>query len=341
MSATVADAQVRTYLDGVKAHLDDLPDADRDELLEDLEEHLLEVAAEGDGTLEQRLGPPGAYAEELRASAGLPSRDQLLARRPAQRIAERLTRSGFWRSSARLGASPQARAIREFLKELQPGWWVLRGYLAVVAPAIITSGGTARDNVPFPALSGSHNFGTFIAVLAVVMSVWFGRWTRTRGKGRTISALISLAVAAAAVAALVGWAGGSYSFAYYEPGVGSESIPFLHHADGTTIANICPYSSDGKLLPSVLLFDQDGRPIVNTADALPDGRPVQPSLPAIGNAYPRSLGVPQLSYSAPEDSTGQGDVQKTMTPLSCPASIGAPAKPAASAPPAPAPSPGG
>jgi hypothetical protein len=334
MSATVADAQVRTYLDAVKAQLDDLPEDDRDELLEDLEEHLLEVAAEGDGTLEQRLGPPAAYAEELRASAGLPSRDQVLARRPAQRIAERLTHSGFWRSSMRLAGSTQARAIREFLVELQPGWWVLRGYLAVVAPAIITSGGTARENVPFPAISGSHNFGTFLALLAVVASVWFGLRTRERRKNRTLSIVFSIAVAAAAVAALVGWVGGAYSFAYYDAGTEDQALhPFLNHADGTPIANLCPYSSDGKLLSGVVLFDQNGRPVINTSDGLPDGRSVQLPQPTILNAYPRAIAV--------QDELGQS------MPILCPASIGAPvnpgapANPGASAQPSAIPSPGG
>jgi len=340
MSATVANTLVRTYLDAVKDHLDDLPEDDRDELLEDLEEHLLEVAAEDDGTLEQRLGPPAVYAEELRASAGLPSREQMLARRPSQRVADRLSRSGVWRSSVRVAQSTEARAIREFLKELQPGWWVLRGYLAVVAPAIFLSGGTARENVPFPALAGSHNFGMFVAALAVLMSVWFGLRTRDHRKGRTPSILFSLAVAAAAIAALVGWAGGAYSYAYYDAGSGTASTPFLQHADDATIANICPYSSDGKLLSGVLLFDQDGRPIVNTADVLPDGRPVQPSRPAILNAYPRSLSVTEMFISVPPDSTTYTKGQQATTPLSCPASIGA-SVPGVPSPAAPAPSPGG
>ena len=327
MSATVADVEVRTYLDGVKAHLDDLPEDDRDELLEDLEEHLLEVAAEDDGTLEQRLGPPAAYAEELRSSAGLPSRDQMFARRPAQRVAERLARSSVWRSSVRLAESAQVRAFREFLKELQPGWWVLRGYLALVAPAIITSGGTARENVPFPAISGSHNFGTFLAMLAVVASVWFGLRTRTRRKSRTLSIVLSLAVAAAAVGALVGWAGGAYSYAYYDTISEKIGLPFLNHADGTPIANLCPYSVDGKLLSGVLVFDQNGRPVINASQQLPDGRPVQLAQPTILNAYPRTIAVP--------DELGQS------TPLLCPAAINAPAVPAGPGQPSAIPSPGG
>src|ERR1700719_3485965 len=66
---------VTTYAATVRAQLADLPATERDALLEDLEQHLGEVAAEGEGSLVDRLGPPEAYAVELRAaySAGPPS----------------------------------------------------------------------------------------------------------------------------------------------------------------------------------------------------------------------------------------------------------------------------
>jgi hypothetical protein len=324
MSATVADAQVRTYLDGVKAHLDDLPEDDRDELLEDLEEHLLEVAAESDGTLEQRLGPPAVYAEELRASAGLPSREQLLARRPAQRVADRLARSSLWRSAAGFAESSFGREARSFLKELAPGWWVLRGYLLVVAAAAIT-GGSGRDDFPIPAPVA---LGGPLVVAGVIFSVWLGRRTRNHRKGRVLSIVFSIAVAVAAAGALSGWDSGAYVYTVED---GSQSLPYLHHADGTLIANICPYSSDGKLLSGVLLFDQDGRGIIDTADQLSDGRPLERSTPTILNAYPRAISV--------IDSSGE-PVQQTL-PLTCPPAIGAPMNPPPSVPGVPSPIPGG
>jgi hypothetical protein len=202
---------------------------------------------------------------------------------------------------------------------------------------MITSG-RRRDNFPFPAIAGSYVTGFVLTVLAIVVSAWLGRRVRAGRKGRAFSILLTVAVVAGTLATMSGWEV-SYSTAY--PEEPQPIAQFLQHADGNLIANICPYSSDGKLLSGVLLFDQDGRPIVNTADSLTDGRPVQPSLPAIANAYPRSLSVPQVFVSVPEDPTGQTVEQQTTTPLSCPSSIGAPAKPAASAPAAPAPSPGG
>ena len=51
--------------------LGDLPRKQRDELLEDLQQHLAEVGAEGEGSLTDQLGPPEAYAAELRSAARL------------------------------------------------------------------------------------------------------------------------------------------------------------------------------------------------------------------------------------------------------------------------------
>ncbi|HJU03296.1 MAG TPA: hypothetical protein VJ966_19030, partial [Actinomycetes bacterium] len=70
MNHTIAEAgenQVAGYAAAVRAACADLPGPDRELLLEDLEDHLQEVAAEAGGTLEERLGRPEAYAAELRA----------------------------------------------------------------------------------------------------------------------------------------------------------------------------------------------------------------------------------------------------------------------------------
>ena len=73
MSTETMSADVRDYLAAVMRELADLPPAERDDLLDDLDDHLHEVLAEGEGSLEQRLGPPAMYAAELRTSAGLAS----------------------------------------------------------------------------------------------------------------------------------------------------------------------------------------------------------------------------------------------------------------------------
>lgn len=61
------------FLIRMRAALSDLPPAEVDELLEDTEEHVRELAVEhGEDQLELRLGSPEAYAAELRSAAGYP-----------------------------------------------------------------------------------------------------------------------------------------------------------------------------------------------------------------------------------------------------------------------------
>src|SRR5256885_15228317 len=59
---------VATYAAAVRAALSNLTTDQSEVLLEDLEDHLREVAAEAEGPLAERLGPPELYAQELRAA---------------------------------------------------------------------------------------------------------------------------------------------------------------------------------------------------------------------------------------------------------------------------------
>ena len=72
MNATEAPIhdRIRAFADVVRAHLDDLPRDEVDEIVAGLTSGLAEQAAEGDGALD--LGDPAAYAAELRSAAGLP-----------------------------------------------------------------------------------------------------------------------------------------------------------------------------------------------------------------------------------------------------------------------------
>lgn len=84
--------EVADYVAQVRSALADLPAATRDELLEDLTEHLTEVAAEGQGSLAERLGPPAAYAAALRSAAGAPT-DGGRSRDAGQRLIAAVRRS--------------------------------------------------------------------------------------------------------------------------------------------------------------------------------------------------------------------------------------------------------
>jgi hypothetical protein len=66
-----SDDDVLTYAAQVRAALADLPQEQVAEVLEDLDQHLAEVAAEEGVSLVARLGPAEEYAAELRpAPAG-------------------------------------------------------------------------------------------------------------------------------------------------------------------------------------------------------------------------------------------------------------------------------
>lgn len=82
--STRTDTGVEDYLTQLRQELADLPADEVNEIVEDLEPQLTEIAALGDGllaaALADRLGTPAEYARELRSAAGL---DEPGARRPS------------------------------------------------------------------------------------------------------------------------------------------------------------------------------------------------------------------------------------------------------------------
>ncbi|MDX6237415.1 MAG: hypothetical protein QOG10_2230, partial [Kribbellaceae bacterium] len=78
MNSTLTDP-VATYLAQIRAELSDLPPGELEDVLDDVTGHLTDVAAELDGeptaaALENRLGTPRQYTDELRTAAGYPPR---------------------------------------------------------------------------------------------------------------------------------------------------------------------------------------------------------------------------------------------------------------------------
>ncbi len=93
MNSTLTGA-VAIYLAEVRAELSDLPPGELEDVLEDVTGHLAEVAAEFEtepttAGLQERLGTPREYADELRNAAGYPPRTQPVADRDAGRKALR------------------------------------------------------------------------------------------------------------------------------------------------------------------------------------------------------------------------------------------------------------
>jgi hypothetical protein len=190
---TVATDEIARYAAAVRAAFADLPGGDREGLLEDLEDHLREVLSETGGPLEERLGPPDAYADELRSSAGLPPRSAAPPGSPGLRLA--------WHVLQRSG-----RAVRDLLVELRPAWWVARGYLLVLLvnalfARLLPSSGPVR--FPLPAVFGSQALGLLTVAAAVAASVALGRRRATSAVGRRLRRVGNLAVAAFAIALLL------------------------------------------------------------------------------------------------------------------------------------------
>lgn len=287
MTTSTIVGEVQSYLTAVATHLADLPEAEREELIDDLREHLKEVAAEGEGSLSDRLGPPSEYAEEFRASAGLPVSS---SEPPSffRRAAAGMVASGPGRLVRKAIDSRAGRSLIEFLPQLRPGWWVLRGYLAVLMLDVLTGYHYYGDvdDLLVPHLNGSQVWALIAIGLGIAASVALGRRSGTPPI-RRLSLLVN---GVAVVLGIVAFSrlGQPYYFMpqYYESG--SESAPYLHHADGEPITNICPYGSDGKPLAGVLLFDQSGRAIENPAESVyARVVPQIPPLAMIRNAFPR------------------------------------------------------
>jgi hypothetical protein len=162
--------EIGQYLDGVRAALADLPAPVRDELLEDLPEHLADVAADGAGSLRSRLGSPAEYAAELRTAAGIGARAD--GGLPGTYTAV----VGLLRDKLRAlddfgGPVFGYPRLSEFGRLLRPGWWVLRGYIL----GMLVIGAVDGNQGVLPASLA----GLVVIFIAVVASVRFGRRTDT------------------------------------------------------------------------------------------------------------------------------------------------------------------
>jgi hypothetical protein len=287
------DAEIARYATAVRAAFADLPGPERELLLEDLEDHLQEVAA------------------ELRASAGLPATGALAGggRRPRPRLREsRVARrlAGLWGGAM---AHPAGRAVAEFLPELRPAWWVLRGYLAVQAASVGLSFLFADDGLSFPVprLLDSRVLGLLATVAAVAGSVALGRRATTGRRARGLLVIGNAALAlfafflltdlgASRDAAEAGWDEAQYMEIYPGPNLGMGL-----RGNGREITNIFPFDADGKPLHDVYLVDQDGQPVVASHLEDPD---LEPTLPLDGDGNEVLNRYPQVQEQV-DPATGQ------------------------------------
>jgi hypothetical protein len=275
------------YARAVREVVGDHPD--REELLEDLDDHLAEIAAESPGLpLEDRLGPPAGYAEELMAAYG--------GRAQGRRARGFRPRAWATRAHAALLRHGPYRGFAAFLPELRPGWWVLRGYL--LAMLLVSLYGHGRAVPENPA-------DWAVVAALVVASVWFGR----RRGGRP-AALFAVGLNALAALALLA------GLTAVKP-LGADPAPVAHAAarvnmlmvGGSSgsigVANIRPYAKDGTPLTDVYLYDQDGKPVITD----PESR---------GYTVDRSCGEPVLNRYPLPLKKQSFDPEPSPTPTACP-----------------------
>ena len=251
---TAATADVAAYLAAVRSSLRDLPEAERDDLVAEVEASLVESAGEG-GSISARLGPPEEFAAELRSAAGLH------ATTTPQRRSSRLELL-----AARIADDPRAARARSFAHELAPIWWVARGYLAVGAIAYIFDVDWSMS-YPVPRIGiggpGTAEMGLALIVVAMILSVGAGLWMRRRGSPfpRLTSAVNAALVLAILPVALDATDSRTQQLliASSRPQVTDVTMGLAYN--GVPIDNVYPYTRDGKLLHDVLLYDGRGRPI--------------------------------------------------------------------------------
>ncbi|MFG1952178.1 hypothetical protein [Micromonospora sp. NPDC048830] len=217
----------------VRAALADLPPAVRDELTEDLPEHLAEVVAEGDGPLADRLG---AYAAELRAAAG--AGGPAAARNLDQRVAAATARlrARLRVADSRLGPVLEYASASEYLRLLRPAWWVLRGYLAAM---LITTATTGAAFGLLPRLGGSTLAALLLLTVCVIASVWLGR--RTPALRRWPRLALRAGTAVLAVFAVAGFADADGQLGRNDSGYQPASV------DAPFIRDVFVYDSEGRL----------------------------------------------------------------------------------------------
>jgi hypothetical protein len=275
MTATAtANDEVARYLADVAARLDCLGPEERAELLDDLEQHLLEVAAEEGAPLHERIGPPEVYAAELLASVGV---------EPGQARPRWSTRAT--RGAQQVTAAAWFRATVDYVRTLSPAWWLGRGLAAAWLTAdLMTSG---RPGVAFFAVAevgGSVLPGVLLAVAGVAGSVYIGRRTPAAGGWRraVLVADVALALFALSVA-------GEVSERFRAPSVvyTSSYDSCLRNGEGNTIENLFPYDAEGRPLENVLLYDQNGRPIDNLCPSMPTAYARDVNGGQVVNVFPR------------------------------------------------------
>jgi hypothetical protein len=308
MTAIALTPEGEAFLARVRDELADLPPDERDELLEDIESHLAEVAGEGEVALAARLGSAEEFAHELRNSAGLPPRT-------APPSASRM-------QAVRTGASAVARRADSLRAQFDAAlvWRLARGWLLAAGVALLV--GRLRDTrvwsikhawLPHPGLSGH---AALVALAAfVALSFWIGRFA-ARGRGVRLDRAVSALALVAVVPALLHLdspprerhvAFRTFYQSSTEPGLAFNGVP---------VANIFPFDRSGKALNDVLLYLPDGQPLNVAALVVDHNRRylVTQRGDRVYNSFPVRYFDPRTTHVAHPTAGPHVRIPKVLTP---------------------------
>jgi hypothetical protein len=323
--------EIDRYIAGVSAALADLPDKVRQDLLDDLPQHLAEIAADDPASLDSRLGSPPVYAAELRAAAGVDvSKRQRRARELASAVAT--LRPYLTTIDARTGQFLGYERFVDFLMLLRPAWWVIRGYAVALIVIMIFVGNTGL----LPDADGAGILGWLFVLLLIGVSIRIGRhplrlpaWARPvwTGAGVVLMIVILYGVAVA----------DHVDSNYYDsgPGYNDRSEVYIYNDSGQPITDVRVYDRDGNPVPVgvPLGCESTQQPWHERRGCLPFIEPTTDSDPS------RSGGPSRTPYPGPVPSRSP-DPGASLTPSASggpdPGSTGSPAQGRGTAP-----SPGG
>ena len=258
MSITLSPAKAR-YLEQVRDQLSDLPEEERDEIVQDLEAHLAELE---DTRIEAELGDPEAFASEFRSSAGL------------DKPTHRTTWDAVPRAWNRVVTHAERLGQLVHWPTIRPVWIWTRGWLVICAFAQLNTGQIFR-RFPVPAIGSSSLTGLILVVMATALSIWLDQ--RPEVPIRRLGSVTFSFVA--------GWAlvGTLLNPVYMDTGETDDPFQYfdrLTTAEGNSINNVYAYDMDGNPV-EVLLFDSEGRPLLTLPAYVYEEAEFNPGAPEI------------------------------------------------------------
>ncbi|MCC4247912.1 MULTISPECIES: hypothetical protein [Microbacterium] len=267
MITTPVRDDIQAFAAAVRAHLDDLPTDDVDDLLDGLEADLSDQAAEAGDDF--TLPDATTYAAELRAAAGLPDRSDSAPVDKRPTIRKRLA---DFRASAdtQIRRNPGAAWLLDLLASLRPIWWVLRAVVLYLMIGPFFWSGYRSMSGMVAHLIGALQFpGIVLLAALLVLSVQWGRgrWA-PNAVVRGIRTAVTVVTVLATPFTLAAIGGDLRSLVWDVPSDGMAA-PYTSglSLDGQRVRNIYAFDADGNPIPTVQLFDQNGTALTTVGNA--------------------------------------------------------------------------